>query len=221
VWLDADKFGHEVLREPDVVRAVVERWGTSVVKKETFSRDSERSGEERREDTETRRREDAGKNTEGKREEGRGKVGGGSKAENTELDRAVIAKIVFEESAHGAAELEWLEQLSHPRIRAKLEQRISELRAKNCPMVIMDAPVMLKTGWDKICDRVIYVHATKEVRVKRALARGWSKEQFEKREAAQESLEVKRARADFVLDNSGDSEYTEKQLDQLWQNLLK
>lgn len=208
VWLDADKFGHEVLRDGDVIRAVVARWGASVLKTQGGTSQSPSDGRGNKMESKLPR-----PSPEAQSVPPAGTL--------QELDRTAIAKIVFEESAHGAAELRWLEQLSHPRIRAKLEQRISELRAENCPMVIMDAPVMLKTGWDKICDRVIYVHATKEVRLKRALARGWSKEQFEKREAAQETLEVKRARADFVLDNSGDSEYTEKQLDQLWQNLLK
>ncbi len=52
------------------------------------------------------------------------------KKQNTEIDRSAVAKIVFEDSQRGAAELKWLEQLTHPRIRARLEAQLADLRAR-------------------------------------------------------------------------------------------
>jgi len=53
-----------------------------------------------------------------------------------------------------------------------------------------------------------------------AITRGWSPEQFRRREAAQEPLEEKRRRADVVIDNSGSPEQTRKQVEQLWREWM-
>jgi dephospho-CoA kinase len=137
-----------------------------------------------------------------------------------ELNRAAIAAIVFAPTENGRAELLFLESISHPRIRAKLEAKLADLRQTNCPLAILDAPVMLKSGWDRLCDHVLYVHATDAIRLERARQRGWSEQQFNAREAAQESLAVKRKRSDFEVDNSGTADYTKQQIEQLWPRLI-
>lgn len=172
VWLDADRAGHEVLREPAVKEALVQRWGASIL---------DQSGE---------------------------------------VNRKTIAAIVFAKTPEGAAELKWLEAQTHPRIRMKLEAEIQRLRLENCPVAVLDAPVMLKSGWDKNCDVVWFIDSPDEVRLKRALERGWTAQEFRDREAAQEPLAVKRTRADEVLDNSKDLEYIRRQVERLWQQLL-
>jgi dephospho-CoA kinase len=52
------------------------------------------------------------------------------------------------------------------------------------------------------------------------LQRGWTEEDFAAREAAQDSLESKRARADWIIDNSGSVEHTHAQVKRLWQSLI-
>lgn len=172
VWLDADRAGHEVLREADIKKALVKRWGKSIL------------------------------------------------ADVGEIDRKAVAEIVFAKTPEGAAELKWLEEQTHPRIRMKLEAELEKLRAENVPVAVLDAPVMMKSGWDKNCDVVWFIETGDEVRLRRALQRGWTAHEFWAREAAQEPLAVKRARANFVLDNSGELTYTERQVDRLWQQLL-
>ncbi len=49
----------------------------------------------------------------------------------------------------------------------------------------------------------VFVDAPRNVRLARALARGWSESDFAAREGAQESLDLKRGRADVIIDNSG------------------
>jgi dephospho-CoA kinase len=75
---------------------------------------------------------------------------------------------------------------------------------------------MLKAGWDSLCDVILYVDAPQEVRLQRALARGWTNEQFAAREAAQESLETKRRHAQVVIENGGKPEETAVRLAQWW-----
>ncbi|HEV2971849.1 MAG TPA: dephospho-CoA kinase [Pirellulales bacterium] len=140
--------------------------------------------------------------------------------ENGQVDRKALGRIVFGPPPDGARELLVLEQLTHPEIRRRLRGEADRMAADGVPAAILDAPVMLKSGWDKICSRMVYVDAPEEVRRERALSRGWTTEEFEAREAAQESLEVKRRRADFVIDNSASAEYTQSQIERFWHSLV-
>ncbi len=54
-------------------------------------------------------------------------------------------------------------------------------------------------------------------RLQRALARGWTEQQFTDREAAQLPLSEKRRRADSIIDNSGTLEETLEQVRSLWE----
>ena len=65
---------------------------------------------------------------------------------------------------------------------------------------------MIKAGWNSFCNRIVFIDTPREQRVWRARQRGWSQEDFDRREAAQESLDAKRAHADAVIDNSGSLE---------------
>ena len=78
-----------------------------------------------------------------------------------------------------------------------------------------------EAGLDKLCDKLIFVDAPPEVRLQRAMARGWRKEDFTAREDAQKSLDFKRNRADVVIDNSGSPEQTQAQVQRLWQTLIR
>jgi dephospho-CoA kinase len=136
-----------------------------------------------------------------------------------EIDRPAVGRIVFADSPDGPRELKFLEQLTHPRITERLRQQMAEASAAGVPAIVLDAAVMLKAGWDRLCDAVWFVDAPRSVRLQRARQRGWSEEQFAAREAAQESLEEKRRRANAVIDNSGSPEHTAEQVDALWEQL--
>jgi len=78
--------------------------------------------------------------------------------------------------------------------------------------------IRLETGWNQVCDRLLYVHAPREVRLHRlAEKRGWNEEEVRARESAQLPLAEKISRADVVLDNSGPAEETARQVDSLLQ----
>ena len=98
------------------------------------------------------------------------------------VDRQAVARIVFAASPAGPKELEFLEALTHPRIRILLERQISQLAKRGTPVAVLDAPVMLKAKWDQLCDQIVFVDAPREVRVARGLARGWSEAEFDRRE---------------------------------------
>jgi len=145
--------------------------------------------------------------------------------------RKALAAIVFQPTEEGRRELSYLEQITHPRIGERLRNQAAVARARPAAAgaaptaaggvsrvraLILDAPVLLEAGWDTLCDLVVYVDAPEQVRLERAQARGWTEEEFRRREGAQVALAEKRARADFVVDNSGTAENTKSEVDRFW-----
>lgn len=139
------------------------------------------------------------------------------------LDRSAVAEIVFSENGSKSnANLEFLESVTHPEIRKIMTLRLEKMRQLNrFPMAVLDAAVMLKAGWDSMCDRIVFVDAPVDLRRKRAQLRGMTMEQFEAREAAQIPIKEKMSRADIVIDNSGPPQNTFRQVKEAWHSLLQ
>ena len=137
-----------------------------------------------------------------------------------QVDRKRLAKIVFSPPPEGPRQRKYLEELTHPEIGRLLERQAREMSEAGAVAAILDAPLLLEAGWDKFCGRLIFVDAPRELRLRRALARGWSEKEFAVREGVQECLESKRGRADVVVDNSGLPEQTRDQVQRLWHSLV-
>ncbi len=139
-----------------------------------------------------------------------------------EVDRAALAKIVFAPPPDGPRERKALEQLTHPRIGRLARERVEKLqRDARARAIVLDVPLMSESGWDRLCDKIVFVDAPRELRLARAKARGWSEEDFGRREAAQDSLDSKRKLADVVIDNSGSEESARIQIEHFWHSQLE
>ena len=150
----------------------------------------------------------------------RRRCGDGVLTDDGQVDRAAVGRIVFAPGDEGLRERKYLEQLTHSRIGRLLKEQEDELSARGVPAVVLDAPLLLESGWGDFCDKIVYVEAPYEVRQGRAQRRGWSNADFAAREAAQESLDAKRRRADFTIDNSGSAESTRAQVERFWRSLI-
>lgn len=138
-----------------------------------------------------------------------------------EIDRPRLGKIVFAPAPEGPAELEYLEHLVHPRVRQIIRQQVDELVTQpQTRAIVLDVPLLFESGWNEFCDTVVFVDAPRDVRACRASERGWSEEEFNRREAAQQAVESKRQRSDVVIDNSGSKQAAQAQVDRFWQNLI-
>ena len=139
------------------------------------------------------------------------------------VDRGAVARIVFGNcEGESDAELKFLEELTFPLISQRIGERLGRFSDDGVwTAVVLDAAVMFKAGWDRYCDRIIFVDAPLEQRLARALGRGWTRQQFESREAVQLPLAVKRNGSDIVIDNSGSIGETESQTERFWQSLDK
>ena len=116
------------------------------------------------------------------------------------FDRSKLAQRIFESASLRAT----LEGILHPWIETERRRRTASMPSTSRAVVI-DAPLLLEVGLDKECDAVLFVDAPEAVRRARVIGnRGWSAAQFSVRQAAQMSLDQKRARASAVLVNAED-----------------
>jgi len=133
------------------------------------------------------------------------------------VDRRRVAAIVFAPPPAGPEERTYLEQLTHPRIGQRLRERLAALTQQGrAPAAVLDAALLIEAGWDRFCQRLLFVEAPRAQRLARARGRGWTAAEFDAREAAQEPLAAKQARAQVIIDNSSSLESTFAQVERFW-----
>lgn len=131
------------------------------------------------------------------------------------LDRRALGRRVFQDE--GARKT--LEGIVHPAIRTRTWERIGALMATGRhPAVVWDVPLLFEVGAGNLVDQVWVVTAPRPVRLERLRQRDpdLSREELERRMAAQMPLEEKVARADVVIDNGGDLATTRRQVEAAW-----
>ncbi len=130
-----------------------------------------------------------------------------------EIDRLKLGAKVFADPAERRA----LEALVQPWIERRIREEIAKASADTqVRFIVLDAAIMLEAGWNKVCDVLVYVHAPREVRLRRlAEQRGWTAKEVEARENAQWTLTEKVTRAESALDNSGSLELMARQVEDL------
>lgn len=139
------------------------------------------------------------------------------------LDRKRMAERVFADP--GARRR--LEALVHPRVGAEMARELDAARRAGARVVVLDIPLLFEgraaggRGASALpFDATVLVYAPREVQIARTMARdGCSREEVERRLAAQMPIEEKRALADHVVDNGGPLAETERQVRALWERL--
>jgi len=136
-----------------------------------------------------------------------------------QVDRPAVAAKVF----GSPAELARLNEVMHPRMRHRLAGEIARLgAAAGTPAVVLDAAVLLEAGWDDLCTHLVFVDAPAGRRSDRVQAgRGWDADVWRRREKSQKPLDIKRARAEYVLDNSSSLASLREQVRSLLQTVLQ
>jgi len=134
------------------------------------------------------------------------------------VERAAVARRVFADDDTAKADREFLEGLLHPRIRRRLEALRNQYAAENKPAVVLDAPVLLEAGWGPMCDVLLMVDASRDVRLQRARQRGWSEAEFDRRVAAQWPVDAKRRASHFLIRNDGTEDQLRQSVREFWES---
>ncbi len=131
------------------------------------------------------------------------------------LDRSALREIIFNEPE----ERRWLEALLHPMILERMQAEIRQLQAPYCLAVI---PLLLESEAVQFIQRILVVDVHEETQLERAIMRDKStKEKIKRIIKTQVSRDQRLAKADDVIDNTGNQESLAKQVDKLHQKYLK
>lgn len=138
------------------------------------------------------------------------------------IDNPSLAALIYSDPDA----LEIINGIVHPAVWKYVEDRIEELRCQietNSPEVDIRAAVETALPGDRlreICDKLIFIYTDKEVRIERlAATRGYSREKSISVIEGQLSDESFRAMSDYVVDNSGSREDTERQMRKLLEEI--
>ncbi len=124
-----------------------------------------------------------------------------------ELDRRALAARVFSSDA----ERELLNGIVHPLVRREAEREFARLSEEGHRVVGYDVPLLFETGQEENFRPVVVVSVPEPAQVARVVRRdGLSEDEAEARVEAQLPLSEKASRADFVIDNSGTLDETER-----------
>jgi dephospho-CoA kinase len=129
------------------------------------------------------------------------------------LDRAAVADLVFADPDALAD----LNHIVHPAVGAEIAGRMRAL-AEGDDVVVLDVPLLVESARGYPLAGLIVVDVDPEVAVGRLVGqRGMREDDVRARMARQASREERLARADRVIDNSGDLDDLARQVDEAWE----
>ena len=135
-----------------------------------------------------------------------------------EIDRKKLADIAFATSESAAK----LNALIHPLVIAE-ESRIMEAESRRFPdrdrIFVVEATLLLESGGRARYDRIVVVDVDPAIQIERAVARGLSKTEVERRMRHQMKREDRLRQADYVIDNSGDRRNGEIETREVYEKL--
>lgn len=116
------------------------------------------------------------------------------------LDRSALAEIIFA----NAPLRRKLEAILHPAIKKLAAERLEELRLRGEPAVFYMAPLLVEAGATDRVDEIWVVFVDHETQLERIQKRdSVSRDDAEKRLAAQMPMQEKRSYGRIVIDNNG------------------
>jgi len=130
-------------------------------------------------------------------------------AKDGSIDRQKLGSLVFSNQEL----LCKLNDIIHPAVEVEVDKRIAEFIKKNYKYIALETALLIKVGYNRKCDKVWFVYADKDIRLKRLYNnRGVEKEKAIKIFESQNSEEEFRNIADDIINNSGSESETEIQI---------
>lgn len=134
------------------------------------------------------------------------------------LNRDALRSSVFQDPD----ELLELNEIVHPEIEKKRDAAIAVARAKGDMVVVCVVPLLFEKHMADDYDKIVLVDAPRQLRFERLLKkRGIEEAEALRMIAAQMPAELKRARADYVIENIGSITQLQSEVAGLWAELQR
>lgn len=133
-------------------------------------------------------------------------------AEDGSLNRQALGSLIF----HDDQAKEKLNRLIHPQVKNKLEQGIQQAHELGEKILVLDIPLLYESGFEPLIDISLVVYVSKEIQLQRLMERDQIDEAYALAKInSQLSLEEKKKRGDFILDNRGTLEQLKSQFEEI------
>jgi len=134
------------------------------------------------------------------------------------LDRAELRRIVFADQS----ELDALNRIVHPGVTRMQDREVARAKERGDPIVVCVIPLLFERNLVDEFDAIVLVDAPRPLRLERLVTnRGLEETEAMNMIAAQMPAELKRARADHCIDNTGSLDDLERNVDALWSSLQR
>ena len=135
-----------------------------------------------------------------------------------QLDRAALRRTVFSDPA----QLEELNGMVHPEVESLRQRLLDDARQRGDRIVVCDIPLLFEKHMAPRFDRIILVDAPRPLRLERLVRdRGLRETEAMDMIAAQMPAELKRAGADFIVENAGTLNALEQHVADVWTHLVQ
>jgi dephospho-CoA kinase len=132
------------------------------------------------------------------------------------IDRHELRQRVFSDSE----QLEALNAIVRPEVQRLRDQLVDDARRRGDRVVVCDIPLLFERRLADQFDRIVLVDAPRPVRMERLVRdRGLETTEAMKMIASQMPAELKRARADYLIDNTGTPAELEARAREIWRAL--
>ncbi|WP_082191634.1 dephospho-CoA kinase [Cellvibrio sp. pealriver] len=132
-----------------------------------------------------------------------------------ELDRRKLRDIIFS-NPH---EKKWLENLLHPIINLEIRNKLANAES---PYVILASPLLLETRQFELTDRILVIDASEQLQIERASTRDRNDTaQIKAIMNTQLSRQDRCAKADDIIQNHGNLDELDEQIEKLHQRYLE
>lgn len=132
---------------------------------------------------------------------------------NGELDRSLLATLVFNDSQKRSE----LESITHPLIRQSFAEIISSLPRES--IVINQIPLLFESKGAYKFDHIITISAPEELRTERLKSRGLGLSDIKKRMEAQASDVERESISNSIIRNDKDELHLRNQVESIWLEL--
>lgn len=134
------------------------------------------------------------------------------------LDRKKLGRIVFGDPCRR----QWLERVLHPLVIRDIRLAIQQARKTRRGCLLLDVPLLFECDLYRDTDWNVVVRANRTLQIDRTRKRlGLSRGEIQRRIASQLPPAKKMALADVVIDNRGSKTETWKQVQTIWNNIIK
>ncbi len=132
------------------------------------------------------------------------------------LNRAYLAKKIFNDPEA----VQRVNGIVHPRVFAEFKAAREKAEAEGIPLLVHEAAILFESGAYRHVDAVAVVDAPLEVRIRRVMERDAATEDAVRaRIRNQWPAEELRKRADFIIDNGGDPDELQSQVQRVFREM--